>query len=78
MEFPFYWASAPSSIKVYERTRHEQGIQSVQHASVTGDDLTGIFDPRRPFEQRLAEIADLAEHAARERKDKRIHKGNRA
>src|SRR5690349_1474860 len=53
----------PQSIQVHERARHEEGIQPVQHASVTRYDFSRIFDTRRALQQGLAEIAQLAEQA---------------
>src|SRR5437763_6116616 len=52
---------APKSIQVHESARHEEGIQPVQHASVTRNDFARIFDTRRALQQGLAEIAQLAE-----------------
>src|SRR5262249_53058557 len=41
----------PKSIQVHQRARHEEGVQTIEHAAVSGHDFARILDAGSSLEQ---------------------------
>src|SRR5439155_128566 len=54
-------AARKRGVVVDEDHRKQQAVQTVQDATVAGDNPAGILGPERPLERRLAEVAQLGE-----------------
>jgi hypothetical protein len=47
----------PRSVRPHYRHREEHGVDAIEHASVAGQDRTGVFDAGAALDQRLDEVA---------------------
>ncbi len=45
---------------------HEQGVEAIPQATMTGQDMPRVLDTRRTLDERLDEVAESGENADRE------------